>query len=319
MKPSPTEARSSRINRHAKLASDPIQTYTRGMGAFLVIVSAFGFSTLGVFGKFAYLAGFTRNQMLFFRFLISLPILAVILAVTGTLPKDSKAYGKAILLGMIGIGIEATLYFLTLEELGASLTGVFLYLYPAFVVLLSHFFLKQRSSLGKWLCVGLALLGCVLTVDPTGDKLSTLGIIWGVLTGLWYGIYLLIGERLTHDQNPLTVSSGIVLGAAIAFGVLAAFDYLALPMGADYIPYPDTVERLWPILGLALFASVLPFTTLYAGMKRVGASQASILSTSELVFTIVLAALFLDEKLTPIQIVGSGLVLGSVLLIQKVK
>jgi drug/metabolite transporter (DMT)-like permease len=293
--------------------------YHHGMGAFLVILSAFGFSTLGIFGQFAYQAGLTRNQMLFWRFSIALPFLFVILALARALPRDQRAFSRAVLLGLVGIGIEATLYFMTLEQVGASLTAVFLYLYPAFVALLSHFFLRQRLSRNKWICVGLSLAGGVLTIDPFGQSLTPLGILLGVAMGLWYGIYLMIGDRLTQNQNPLTVSTGIVLGAAIFFGVLAAIDYASLPFGAAYVPYPSTGAMLGPVLGLAILGGVIPFTTLYAGMKRVGATQASVLSTSELVFTIVLAATFLGEKLTPIQVTGSAVVLASVLLIQRVR
>lgn len=289
------------------------------MGAILVILSAFGFSTIGIFGKFAYQAGLTRNQMLFWRFTIALPFLFGILAVARALPRDLRAFSKAVALGFVGIGIEATLYFLTLEEVGASLTAVFLYLYPAFVALLSRVFLKQRLSIGKWLCIALSLAGGVLTVDPFGESLTRLGLAAGVATGLWYGIYLMTGDRLTRDQNPLTVSTGIVTGAALFFGLFAAIDYASLPLGAAYVPYPSTAATLGPILGLAILGSVIPFSTLYAGMKRVGATQASVLSTSELVFTIVLAAMFLGENLTPVQATGSIVVLGSVVLIQRVR
>lgn len=289
------------------------------MGSLLVILSAFGFSTVGIFGKFAYQAGFTRNQMLFYRFLFALPILFCVLWIARAFPRNLKMFGSAVVLGMVGIGAEASLYFLTLETVGAALTGVFLYLYPAFVALISHFFLRQRLSRGKWVCVVLSLFGCWLTVDPFGQTLPPIGIFWGVLTGLWYGIYLMIGDRMTKDQNPLMVSSGVVLGATIAFGAFTILDWFMAPAEMRSLPFPHNEDTWMPILGLTVLASVLPFTTLYAGMKRVGAAQASVLSTLELVFTIILAALFLGETLTQIQIVGSIVVLVSVLTIQHVK
>lgn len=288
------------------------------MGALLVFLSAFGFSTLGIFGKFAYLEGFTRNQMLFFRFLLSLPVIAVVLVAARALPRDPRTYGRAVLLGAVGIGVEASLYFMTLEKVGAALTGVFLYLYPSAVAVLSRVVLKQRLSPARWACVALSLVGVILAVDPFGGPtLTAAGLAAGIGTGVWYAIYLLAGDRLTHDQNPLTVSSGILLGACLCFGLFTLYEYLASPVSAAYIAYPSRLSHWWPLLGLALVAGVLPFTTLYAGMKRVGATQASVLSTSEVVFTIVLAALFLDEKLTAVQIAGSAIVLGSVIAIQR--
>jgi drug/metabolite transporter (DMT)-like permease len=286
------------------------------MGSVLVMASAFGFSTLAIFGKIAYQLGFTRNQMLTWRFGLSLPFLFLILYFARALPKNSKAFGRAVALGAVGIGIEATFFFLTLEKLGAALTAIFLYLYPAFVALISHFFLKEKMSRAKWACIVLSLVGCILTVDLSGASVSDpTGVAYGVMTGLLYAVYLLIGNRVMKDENPLTVGSGIVLGAFVVFGLLAFIDSFS---GVTFVMPASTTA--WSVLfGMALLASVVPFTTLYAGMKRVGPTQASILSTLEMVFTIILAAAFLGEKLTVTQGVGAFLILLSVLLIQRVR
>ena len=51
------------------------------------------------------------------------------------------------------------------------------------------------------------------------------------------------------------------------------------------------------------------------GMRRVGAQRAAIGSTVGPPTTIVLAALFFAERLTPWQLVGSAMIVGSVLLL----
>ena len=290
------------------------------MGQFFVILSALGFSTLGVFGKMAYEAGFTRDQMLFWRFLFASPLMIGILIASRSRPRDARSFFKAILLGIIGIGVEASLYFLTLEHVGAALTGVFLYLYPTFVALLSFLFLREKLSYQKWLCILLSLFGAILTVGVVGAgsaEIGTInpsndpiGIFFGVATGLWYAIYLLVGNRLSENEEPLVVSTGVVIGALFSFTALAFWEAdqanlsMRLPEG----------RGMTAVLGLAFIASVIPFTTLYAGMKRVGPIVTSILSTLELVFTIILAAAFLGEKLTLTQGVGASLILLSVLL-----
>lgn len=236
------------------------------MGSLLVIASAFGFSTLAIFGKIAYEMGFTRNQMLTWRFGLSLPFLFLILLKLKALPQNKMAFSKAIALGAVGIGVEATFFFMTLERVGAALTGIFLYLYPAFVALISHFFLKERMSGLKWACVGLSLLGCFLTVDLQGSHIKdSSGVIFGVCTALGYALYLLTGNRIMKNENPLTVGSGIVLGSFITFGALAWLD-----VGVNAIPFqsPSSVSSWGVLLGMALLASVVPFTTLYAGMKK---------------------------------------------------
>jgi drug/metabolite transporter (DMT)-like permease len=295
------------------IASNWNAVYIRKMGAFLVIASAFGFSTLGIFGKLAYELGLGRNEMLAWRFGLSLPFLFLILLKANALPTRSGPFLRAVGLGAIGIGLEASLYFLTLERLGAALTGVFLYLYPAFVALISHFFLQQRMSGKKWACIALSLFGCVLTVDLSRVQIEgAAGVAFGVMTGLWYAVYLLVADRFTRDENPLMIGSGVVLGASFAFIILSL-------IGNDSFTLP-TGSASWGVLfGMAILASVVPFTALYAGMKRIGPTQTAILSTLEMVFTIILAAAFLGEKLTQVQMFGAFLILLSVLLIQKVR
>ncbi|MBU6154741.1 MAG: DMT family transporter [Bdellovibrionales bacterium] len=288
------------------------------MGSFLVIASSFGFATLGIFGKLAFAAGFSRNLALFYRFLFALPLMVLLVFSTKGGRPPLKTLFVSFGLGVIGIGVEASLFFVTLEHFGAALTGIFLYLYPAFVALISHFFLKERMGLRGGVLVGVALIGSVLTAGVFGGSSSTAisplsdptGLIAGLLTGGWYAVYILVGNRVMRDSDPLWVSSGVVAGSLFAFAILAGAEILN---GAPAFPESGKQASL-AIAGLSVFSTVLPFATLYAGMKRVGAVRAALLSTLELVFTLGLAAFFLDEILTPSQWVGAALILLSVLL-----
>lgn len=286
------------------------------MGSFWIILSSLGFATLGIFGKLAYRSGFSREPMLFLRFLVAFPLMALLIGITRSRLREKKRFWISVAVGAVGIGIEASLFFLTLERLGASLTGIFLYLYPSFVAMISHFFLGERLTRGKTLCLGLALVGSMLTVGVIGGSVpgmvsplhDPLGLLFGVLTGAWYAVYILAGSRLTRDEDPLWVSFGVVTGSLLVFGVLAGM--AAFKGSASW----GGVSSWISILGLGVFATVVPFATLYLGMKKVGAVKASLISTLELVFTIVLAAIWVDEKLTPEQLCGAILILISVLL-----
>jgi drug/metabolite transporter (DMT)-like permease len=289
------------------------------MGQFLVVLSALGFSTLGVFGKMAYESGFTRDQMLFWRFLVAVPFMFALLIGTRSAPKDARSFFKAVLLGMIGIGVEATLYFLTLEHLGAALTGIFLYLYPTFVALISYLFLSKVLTGKKWLCILLSVIGSILTsgvfgagavgtINPLKDPM---GLLLGMTTGLWYAIYLLVGNRISKDEKPHVISTGITVGALFTFTALA---FLESDQTGVAVPIPSGNKAIIAIVGMAIIASAIPLAALYSGMKRIGPILTSILSTLELVFTIVLAAVFLGERLTVMQGCGASLILLSVLL-----
>ena len=68
-----------------------------------------------------------------------------------------------------------------------------------------------------------------------------------------------------------------------------------------------------------MIATMLPVATFLAGLKIIGATDASLLSTFEPVVTVVLAALLLGEKVQPMMVIGGVLILVAVLLIVKKK
>ena len=269
------------------------------MGSLLVVLSAFGFSTLGVFARLGYDAGLTRNQVLVFRFGLALPLLSLVLLMNGLISSFSSSstrrnFGTATLLGFFGIGTEATLYFLTFETVGGAMTGILFYLYPAFVALMSCFFLSERLSAKKWGCILMSLIGCLLTVDVQGTLEGRgIGILYGIATALFYAVYLLVANRVIRGENPLVVSSGVVVGSFLAFLVLSLVEGA---LKNTRLPWPVPGSAWLGLFGLAWIGAVLPFTTLYAGMKRVGPTQASVLSTLEMVFTVILAAVFLARN-----------------------
>lgn len=66
-----------------------------------------------------------------------------------------------------------------------------------------------------------------------------------------------------------------------------------------------------------LLATVIPVVTFLAGLKRIGPTDASMLSTLEPVVTVLLAALLFDERLRPVSLVGGVMILLAVVLVVK--
>ena len=64
---------------------------------------------------------------------------------------------------------------------------------------------------------------------------------------------------------------------------------------------------------MIIFSTVLALTFLLAGITRVGATTASLISTLEPLFTVVLAILLLQESLSGVQFVGGALILAAVI------
>ncbi len=258
---------------------------------------------MAVFAKLAYRDGVSLSTLLFLRFAIA----GVLLALWGIRRRVSWPRGRDLtrLLAMGGIGYvgQSFAYFAALQYASAGLVAMLLYLYPAIVVALSALLFGQAVDRGRAIAVTLALTGMALTVG--GDLVSkTPGVVLGVAAAFIYSAYILAGERLMPRVGPLAAATVIMLAAAGVYGVLAFASGLALPASA---------AGWWAVLAIALFSTLIAILGFFKGMEKLGAADASTISTLEPLVTIALAALILGETITATQLAGGGLILAAVI------
>jgi drug/metabolite transporter (DMT)-like permease len=104
-------------------------------------------------------------------------------------------------------------------------------------------------------------------------------------------------------------SSAVIFAAAgIVYGTLTA---------ANGPHWPVTSAGWLAVAAVTLVATVIPVVTFLAGLKLIGPTDASMLSTLEPVVTVVLAAWLFGEILKPVTLLGGGLILAAVLLLTR--
>jgi drug/metabolite transporter (DMT)-like permease len=182
--------------------------------------------------------------------------------------------------------------------------ALLLYLYPAFVMLLSVGVLRERVTGLKWLALGLTLIGTALTVGPEGGQV--IGIALAVSAAMIYSVYILVGAQVLKQVSALQSSTVIFASAGAVSGGLMLIN------GAHW---PSTGTGWITIAGIVVLATVLPVVAFLAGLERIGPTNAAMLSTLEPVVTVLLAAWLLGETLQPLSLVGGGLILVGVLLL----
>ncbi|WP_458185363.1 DMT family transporter [Haladaptatus sp. NG-WS-4] len=282
---------------------------TDRVGTALVIVSAVGFGTLGIFGKLAAEAGLSIPTVLFFRFFLATVLVWTGLAVRGRLTRFS---GHNLLVGLglgaFGYALMSGLYFWGLAFMTAGLVGILLYTYPVFVVAISALVLDERVTRRTGAALVLALTGVALITggDPAGADLRGIVVVLGA--AVVYASYI-TASRVALDAVPADQLTAHVLPAA-------ACAYFAFGATTGTISMPATTTEWSVIVAIAVVATALPIFTFFAGLERIGASRASIVSTIEPVITLLLGAAILAEPITPVTVAGGGLVLAGVLLVQ---
>ena len=96
----------------------------------------------------------------------------------------------------------------------------------------------------------------------------------------------------------------------------SAFWLTGLALGRPILPAEIPAAAWGGILGVGAVSTFIAIQAFYAGAHRIGAARASLVSTVEPIWTIVLAGLLFGERLTPVQLVGGALILGGVVLSQ---
>ena len=236
---------------------------------------------------------------------------------------DRKHLTFLMIYGFILAAFNA-LWTLSVALNGASVSTVLAYCSAGFTALLGWWFLKERLDWGKILSVILTFSGCVLVsgaLDPAVWSANVLGIMTGILSGLAYAIYSLLGRKASQNGlNPWTtllytfgfaaiflLITNLVLGASLPGAAVHPSDLLWLGNSAAG----------WVILFLLAIGPTLGGYGLYnVSLVYLPSSVANLVVTIEPVFTAVIAYLLLHERLNFIQIMGSLLILGGVIFLR---
>ncbi len=280
---------------------------TRITGILLIVVSAATFGSLAIFGRFAYAAGLDVPTLLFLRFSFSAVLMAGLLAAgRQALPRDRKVLAQLIGMGGLGYVAQSLCYLTAIRYASAGLVALLLYLYPTLVALLSTLFLKSRLTRLKVIALALATLGAALTANPQGGQ--PLGILLAIGSAVIYSVYIIVGAGVMQKVSSFQSSAVIFASAGVVFGGLTALQ------GPHW---PVNLDGWLAVGGIVLFATVIPVVTFLAGLKRIGPTDASMLSTLEPPVTVLLAALLLNEPPQPLTLLGGALILSAVLLLTR--
>ena len=275
-------------------------------GILLVLLSSSAFGIMPLFAHLAYGSGVDAITILWIRFSLTAIVLWSIL-ILGKIPLPQPRHCLMLFgLGSLVFVGQSLGYFVALTLIPASLVALLLYLYPAIVMVLAIVFFKEPVTRIKLLTLALATTGVVLTVGIERVE-STWGIIIGFSTAILYAIYVLfMSQILQRERSVLACLTWVMTGASLMYSGLVFL------RGATFPQFPHQGMGWLAILAITFICTVLAALTLFEGIKRIGATTGSTLSTWEPVVTVVTASIFLGEKLSPLGLLGGGLILLAV-------
>ena len=247
----------------------------------------------------------------FLRFAIaSIFLVFITVRMEGKIPRLKKhQILPVILLGMTGVFAYNFFFFSGLKTVSASRASIVIAMNPIFIALFAYTFFKEKLTginvIGILLCVSGAIIviskGNPVAMIQEGLGTGELYILGCVAS--WV-LYSLIGKIAMKDMSPL---------AAVTYSCLVGDILLFLPACMEGMPGNIAVYSAvdWSgIFYLGFFGSVLGFTWYYQGIKKIGASKASVFINFVPISAVILACLILKEKLDMSLITGAIMVIG---------
>jgi drug/metabolite transporter (DMT)-like permease len=297
---------------------------TRGYS--IALVSAVFLSTTAIFIRYLtqtfaippLVLAFWRDL---FVLLTLLPVLSSIRPALLKIARGGLGYlaGYGLVLAFFNI-----LWTLSVTLNGAAVATVLVYCSAGFTALLGRWILKEQLGINRLFAIVICLGGCVLVsgaLDPTAWNTNLGGILAGLLSGLAYAIYSLMGRSASQrGLNPWTT-------LIYTFGFAAA--YLLLINLIPDSPFPGSAARpaelfwlgrKWVGWGVLFLLGAIPtvagFGLYNVSLSYLPSSVANLVVTAEPLFTTIIAYILLGERLNLTQISGGLLILAGVIFLR---
>jgi drug/metabolite transporter (DMT)-like permease len=290
----------------------------RRIGLALAASGAILFSAKAILAKFQYRYGIDSLDVLALRMLLSLPLFVALGIVETRRPGHARMtrrdFGLILILGVLGYYLSSLFDFWGLEYVPVSLERLILFLNPTFVLLIGVFAFKRRVARREWIALAVSYAGVALVfvenLRVQGEHIL-LGSGLVLLAALSYALYLsMSGQLITRIGSLRLVAYAMCVSTAATL-----VHYVIARDPAHLLHLPPAVYGLAAIN--AFFCTFLPVTFTMGAVARLGAgttAQLSVLGPVSLVF---LGAWLLDEPITVVQLIGTAVVMGGVLLLTR--
>lgn len=228
--------------------------------------------------------------------------------------------GYLMIWGIGGMAAVQFTYLLTISETNVA-TAIFLqYLAPVLTAVYAWLVEGERLDRALLVALALAMTGSYLLVFGASAKLlvSPLGLASGLASALAMSFYTIYGSKRVGRLSPWTLLC-YGLGIGSLFWVLLDTGLWAVGRPTVALA-PLTDPSLWLFfVYIATLATIVPFGLYLTGLRWISPTHATITGMLEPVMGGIAAYLFLRESLQVVQVLGGGLIVVAVILLQALR
>lgn len=274
----------------------------------------------GSVGLFVRQISLPSGSVAFLRGIIgSILLLCILFLKKGTI--SGRAIKKNLVLLVLSgsaVGLNWIFLFEAYHYTTISKATLSYYFAPIFVIFLSPFILKEKLTIYKLICAIIALIGLVLIVDIKVNNLAQLvaskelvGIMYGLLAAALYAFVILINKFLKGISGlEITITQLVMVVIVLCPYVVLKEGFSLSNIGASSI---------LAMLLLGVLHTGVAYFMYFSAMQHLESHTIAIFSYIDPISAIILAAIFLGEDMNIVQIIGSIFILGSAVIISRLK
>lgn len=277
------------------------------MKFYLMFVAAMLiFGSNGVFASMLEMSG---AQLVLLRTLIGGAVLLIIILISRSrTPKEVLLREKwHLLFAGVCLGANWALLFEAYNLMNVSLATLTYYTAPVLVLVLAPLVLKERQNGLAYLGMAVVIVGMLLVVgtDFGEGGVSATGLIVGLGSAVFYAMLMLVNKQITGVSGLNLTFIEIVIAAVILL------PYVFATSGG--VPLPTDARGIFALLFLCTVNTGFACWLYFSSMNRLPAKAVALMGYFDPVSALIFSAVFLDERLSSVQLAGAILVLAGAL------
>ena len=284
-----------------------MNTKTKGYILGAIAAATYGMNPL--FALPLYKDGMNPESVLFLRYLLAIPILAIMIKARGRSFKVNRKETLTLVVMGLLVAISSLTLFQSYNYMGAGIASTLLFVYPIMVALIMTLIFKEKITIQTGICMIMAVGGIGLLYNGAdGTTLSLTGTLLVMASALSYAIYIVgINQSTLKNTATLTVTFYVLV-----FGV--SLFIIRLLTGVEL-----TTPSKWYIWGnviaLAIFPTAISFLCTTSAIQYIGSTPTAILGALEPVTAIIFGITIFGERMTLRESVGIVMILIAVTLV----
>lgn len=279
-------------------------------GYVLAALAAAAYGTNPAFAIPLYEQGMNPNTVLLFRYLMGIPLLAIIMVSRGVSFRiDREETGQSCILGIL-MAMSSLTLFESYKYMNSGIASTLLFVYPVLVAVMMIFFFHEKFKFTVALCLAVMSCGLFLLVRPqNGEMPSPLGCLLVMMSALTYALYIIF---VNVSKRVKRIPTTKLLFYVMTFGSML---FMAMiPMG-NSLTLPSEPWCWLNLFALAVIPTVLSLAFTTKAIQLIGSTPTAILGALEPVSAVILSVVLLGQTITMRELCGGSLIVVATIIV----